>query len=364
MRGKQKPRPSAPGSEGVETVNYELVEKRCKELGWFVRDLPEKVRMAPHTLRRIQRGEPVRPHTVRALSRALKIDPASLVVGKQPTLTSVKISSPLESMTSGVLAEWEVEKVLTEWIKATNGLQYRVCLLRHRFQQNAWGRGKCYELAHLSTRERERIREHLTRHPRICDELSPHPQIPVNKRSFPDESGNVWWVIDKWVPGKTLEETLASGPLPPSTLPQVLGEIALGLQALHEATIIRRELSPRSVWLCESDNAVLLTDFELGKLFDGSPTVSNEWRDDPYRAPEVSAGSATIDVRADLYSWGRILVRATTGALPDRGTESAALASASLPRAVSDITRRCVALPQSERPNSIEEVLAAVRGWE
>ena len=56
---------------------------------------------------------------------------------------------------------------------------------------------------------------------------------------------------------------------------------------------------------------MVLTDFELAKLLDGNPTVAGRWPDDEYRAPEI--GEEGIDERADLYSWGRILVRAIAG---------------------------------------------------
>ena len=66
-------------------------------------------------------------------------------------------------------------------------------------------------------------------------------------------------------------------------LARVMRQIAEGLKALHAAEIIRRELSPRFVLLRESGiESVVLTDFELGKLFDGSPTVASDWPSDPY----------------------------------------------------------------------------------
>lgn len=89
-------------------------------------------------------------------------------------------------------------------------------------------------------------------------------------------------------------------------------EIAIGLKALHNEGIILRELRPTTILLREGTGTVLLTDFELAKLSDGRPTVSRDrWPRNPYRANEV--GAPTIDTTVDLYSWGRILVRAVCG---------------------------------------------------
>ena len=114
--------------------------------------------------------------------------------------------------------------------------------------------------------------------------------------------------------------------------------------------------------LKDPDETVLLTDFELAKLLDGSPTVRGEkWAEASYCAPEV--GSPNIDVRADLYSWGRILVHAVLGKLPSVGTEKEALIVSRLPKKVCEIACACVALPCQDRPANMGEVLKVLRGW-
>ena len=42
-------------------------------------------------------------------------------------------------------------------------------------------------------------------------------------------------------------------------------------------------------------------------------TVSADWPDDPYRAPEVEGGVA--DATTDLFSWARILLHAAASSL-------------------------------------------------
>jgi serine/threonine protein kinase len=221
----------------------------------------------------------------------------------------------------------------------------------------------------LATRDHEQLQEQLLRHPRTCRRFRGQPQIPLNLAVYPENGRDTWWIVDEWTDGSTLEQNLHLGPLLAGDLPQVMRQIALGLQALHRAVVIRRELAPRNVLLRQERGAVsntvsgtvsgtvLLTDFELGKFLDRSPTVSAEWPMDPYRAPEVGT-APHLDGRADLFSWGRICVHAATGALPPLGEDAPFLARAHLPAAVRQIVERCVQLVPDDRPAGIDEVLA------
>ena len=169
-------------------------------------------------------------------------------------------------------------------------------------------------------------------------------------------------MIDEWI-GHTLAAALQIGPLPENALASIMRQIAHGLRAIHGFAIIRRELAPWNILIRESDNTVVLTDFEQSKLLDGSPTVSPVWAaEDPYRAPEVET-STRLDGRADLFSWGRIFVHAATGRAPVLGKETDELERVQLPTSVREIVLRCVALPYYERPASVDAVLAALANW-
>lgn len=346
---------------GYVRLNPEKLYRASLVKGWTQEELSKHAALDPRTVGKMLRGEPVRLSSATQLVKTLGIEEILSVVvdGSSNALESRGMEDGQAQPTE--LDEWRIERALTEWTVASNGLKYRVHLLRHHFLPDALSRGKCYDLSELSTKDDERIRERLLRHPKVCRKLGPHPQIPVNERTFPDEGGKLWWVIDRWVSGQTLEEGLSAKLVEDGTRPRIMREIAEGLCVLHRARIIRRELSPRSVWLRESDGSVLLTDFELAKLFDGSPTVSHSWPDEPYRAPEV--GTEQIDVRADLYSWGRIFVRLVAGELPARGKEREALSSAHLPASVREIVCRVTAVPPSSRPDSIDQVLTALGSW-
>ena len=270
--------------------------------------------------------------------------------------------SPLEFF-SGV-GQWDVIEPLGDLEQAANGLRYDVWMLRHRHIPTRFGRGKCYDLSQLSDRDRTRLRASLTRHSEVCDRLGAHPSIARNYDAIAWEHEAWWWVIDEWVEGAPLSTHLADGSLPATVIPRMMRAIASALALLHSHQIIRRELSPRFIFVRSSDETPILTDFELAKLLDGSPTVSPKcaWPDDEYRALEVDS-DATLDPRADVYSWGRILVHTACGQLPARGDEGAALMSTGVPPAVRKLVLACVALPPSDRPSSMSDVLHVLRSW-
>lgn len=174
----------------------------------------------------------------------------------------------------------------------------------------------------------------------------------------------MWWVVDDWVEGESLDQLMARDQLNDDQKPAILRDIAVGIQAIHAAGIIRRELAPRHVLIRTTDGSAVLTDFELAKLTDGAPTVAprDGWPDDDYRALEVDSHTA-LDARADIYSWGRIAVHVLCGKLPSRGAESEALGAKHLPAAVRKIVLAAVALPRSDRPTAMSEVIAPLRKW-
>jgi serine/threonine protein kinase len=262
------------------------------------------------------------------------------------------------------VGEWETLEPLGPIEQTANGLRYDVWKMRHRYVNGRLGRGKCYDLNQLSTQERSRLKEHLTRHSQVCDRIGPHPNVITNRSVTPWEHGAYWWVVDEWVDGDSLDCLLNQDRLAASQTPAVLRDIARGLQALHAAGIIRRELAPRHVLVRKGDGIAMLIDFELAKLSDGVPTVApaGEWPDDAYRAIEVDA-HADLDPRADIYSWGRIAVHAICGELPERGGEADALAAVTVPDSVRAIVLAAVAVPRSDRPATTSQIVEAIRKW-
>jgi serine/threonine protein kinase len=311
------------------------------------------------TASRVFRGEPVQLGVAKFIQSAFGVQNLLDIVDPDEYTRPGEV--PAEKAGEGGLSEWIEADRPGPVQTASNGLQYRVYKLRHRYEPTRIGRGKRYELFHLPSDEQQRLRERLLRHLQVCDRVCGSPLFPACYGTFPEQAGNVWWVIERWVEGRTLEDALNAGPLAGSRLAAVMTALGEALEVLHAADVVRRELSPSTVLLPDDGPDVMLTDFELAKLTDRGPTVSTVWPVDPYRAPEVATGD--VDVRADLYSWARILVHAVAGRLPSPGEDEQLLETAEIPRPVIRVAKQCLARPRSRRPKDIAVVLRALRRW-
>jgi len=113
--------------------------------------------------------------------------------------------------------------------------------------------------------------------------------------------------------------------------------------------------------IAERDDRAVLTDFELAKLLDGSPSVSDEWLDDPFRAPEVSGNQVTI--AADIYSLGRLAASAIAGVVPERGDEEAVFLRAHLPKRLQKLFSQSVQGFPDQRPQELAPLITELTRW-
>ncbi|MBI1310098.1 protein kinase [bacterium] len=332
-------------------VSADLLLNRLRERGWSVEQFALEANVSTGTVSRVLGGnKEVFWKTAEAFRLALGLD-----------CIDELISQPDSSVTVRRVNEWLVDDVQSSWITAANHLQYRIWKLRHEHLPRL-ARGKFYDMEGMSSDERERCHAALLRHAVVCTKIGKHDNIITNLSTCPADDAQGWWVIDEWVAGRSLKELLKQGPVSRAVAVSIGAEMAEALRVLHANSIVRRELTPQCLLIEEASQRVVLTEFELAKLLDGSPTVStDEWIVDPYRAPE--AESDDVDARADIYSWGRIMLELLLGKLPDAGREKAALKQSDLPTAETELLGRCLSISRRSRPNSFDEVLDELTEW-
>jgi serine/threonine protein kinase len=260
--------------------------------------------------------------------------------------------------------EWETVAYLEDGRLASNGLYYLVCKLQHRHTPGRLGRGKFYHLSWLPAARRVEIQHQLTRHPEVCTRLGRRRGIVTNYSSQP--AGNEgWWVVDDWVGEKTLATGLHDDAWLRQELPTLLLDIAESLHHLHQVGIVFRELAPARVQIADDDGRAVLTDFELAKLLDGSPTVSSDWPEDPYRAPEIDGGMCTA--RADLYSFGKLVVAAVGGdvqaSLTEQTSDLSRLLECGASKRFVKLLQQCIEPLDSRRPDDLQPLLQELRRW-
>ncbi|HEY0641674.1 MAG TPA: serine/threonine-protein kinase [Pseudonocardiaceae bacterium] len=117
----------------------------------------------------------------------------------------------------------------------------------------------------------------------------------------------------------TLAQRLEKGPLPWRVAVSVAAEITRGLQALHEAGILHRDVKPSNVLyrsLPDGRERLLLGDLGLGKLLGDRAERTIAGGTPGYMSPEQGIVGAAVSVRTDVYGVGAVLFKALTGRSP------------------------------------------------
>jgi serine/threonine protein kinase len=170
---------------------------------------------------------------------------------------------------------------------------------------------------------------------------------------YPFKDDAAWWVVEEELDGVRLDVQLkeARSDFSMARVVWLATEILLGLRALHAQDVLARELSPNKI-LVLADRLVL-TDFEMAKVFSGASSVAGDWEDtSDYRAPEVSYASDKLCPNCDLFSWARIVVALLTG-----NPRSSLEKEEDLPKNIKKLLKGCISALPRNRPSSVEEVL-------
>lgn len=334
-----------------------LLDRARIQAGLSLGDLANKSDLNYRTVKKgvfLQGG--LLPSNAKALADTLGCDVLELLAPWDPRYVLPKSATPWLGE-----SEWERVPSQVQSRQAANGLYYIFCPMRHRHTAGRRGRGKFYWLSGIRHEQQAEMRHKLTRHADVCVRIARHPHVALNLSSSPTATDDGWWIVDEWVGADTLADRLESGPWPLDQLPGLLHDVALGLAALHAAGVIFRELAPSHVLIAEQDSRAVLTDFELAKLLDGVPSVSHEWPDDPFRAPEITGRDVTI--AADLYSFGRLAATAIAGTVPERGNEEVVFLSAGMPKRLLKLLNQSVAGFPNQRPQELDSLLKELSRW-
>jgi predicted Ser/Thr protein kinase len=131
-----------------------------------------------------------------------------------------------------------------------------------------------------------------------------------------DVVGDSPYVVTRYVPGRTLEETVREiGPLRGAALDRLAEGLAEALTAIHASGVVHRDLKPGNVML--DDEQPVVIDFGIAHVPDATRlTQTGLVMGTPgYLAPEVIQGGSASGA-SDVHSWGTTVAYAATGRQP------------------------------------------------
>jgi hypothetical protein len=143
------------------------------------------------------------------------------------------------------------------------------------------------------------------------------------------ELDGLLYVAMRYVPGPDLGRIVSrDGPLSPETAAELIGQVAAGLDAVHAAGLVHRDVKPGNVIVARDSagTAAYLADFGLAKAIASTTglTATGELIGTvDYIAPEQIEGRR-VDARTDVYALGCVLFHAVTGGVPFPQPESSA----------------------------------------
>ena len=199
----------------------------------------------------------------------------------------------------------------------------------------AGGMGEVYKVEHVylgATRVIKVIRAQISgskdandrflREARVATKVQ-HPNVATlhDFSALPDGSHYMVW---EYIDGENLAERLRSrGTLPPRDAVRLAIQTLHGLEAIHRAGIVHRDISPENLMIARDTGAVKIIDLGVAKLEDASETAVTrtgifvgKLR---YASPEqlgfLNEGEK-LDTRTDLYSLGLVLYEMLAGRPP------------------------------------------------
>ena len=201
-----------------------------------------------------------------------------------------------------------------------------------------------------------------------------HPNIlqiyDYGSFSFGQDDGSREYIAMEYVPGGTLQSTMSKDGLYPEEdlcrdwLLQYFLPVLDGVQAMHEAQMVHRDLKPGNI----------LMDGKVPKIADFGLARSPRWKPVTrsidvkgtviYMAPEQFLDLKRADHRADIYSLGKILFEAIAGETSrnEKPLKKASLKDPDRPffKSIDRIIQSTTAEELDERTGSVEEMRRAL----
>ncbi|MBB5916585.1 serine/threonine-protein kinase [Nocardia transvalensis] len=207
-----------------------------------------------------------------------------------------------------------------------------------------------------------------------------HPNlVAIHDRG--EHAGRLW-IAMQYVEDGDLSALIRRGPavLDVPRVIHILSEAAAGLDEIHRAGLLHRDVKPANILIAErpgGEDRVLVTDFGIARPADDSTTLAGPGGLSAtlaYAAPEQISGEP-VDQRADVYALGCTLYQMLAGSVPFPRNSAGAVMYAHLheppprpsrhnprvPAALDAVVATAMAKKPGERFATCSELAAAAR---
>jgi serine/threonine protein kinase len=190
----------------------------------------------------------------------------------------------------------------------------------------------------------ETYRRRFEREARVARDVRNRHLVPVLESG---DDGGAHYLAMAYVDGPSLAEQLTTGPLSIADAVRIVGEVAVGLDALHANDLVHRDVKPSNIMLTSTGTA-LLTDFGLarGRALTVLTKPGEVMGTLDYIAPELIRGDGASPA-SDIYALACLAFACLVGTPPfaDLGMFEKAVAHVDL-----DPPDPTVARPDLPRP--------------
>jgi len=172
-----------------------------------------------------------------------------------------------------------------------------------------------------------------------------HPNVVVIHKV--GEGEGLQYYIMELVKGPTLEQRLATGPIPAAEVVRIGIDVLDGLEAVHRLGVVHRDVKPTNIFVLP--DRALLADFGIARPpSDKEDDGRNREGTPDYMAPEQVEGNA-ITPRTDIYSLGVVLYEAVSGGGRRFHAQGDHVDWSGIPMGLARVLQRAVAKPPEDR---------------
>jgi len=201
-----------------------------------------------------------------------------------------------------------------------------------------------------------------------------HPNVvTLIDRGSTDTEG---YLVFEYIEGRSLKELVKENPLDVAEAGRILGQVAEGLAAAHQAGIVHRDVKPQNI-LMDRQGHAKITDFGIatGPDWTRVTRAGSIIGSARYMSPE-QVRSKPVDARSDIYSLGVVMYEMLAGHPPFDGANMPEIARqhlnnpppplseirSDLPPGLEKMVMRCLEKLPEDRFVSMDEVIGALVG--